>query len=199
MKNIKTLMKRRDFLFRLSGLAFFNLLTLTLGRSQVDTKQKQKQKMEPYDMQLRPHHILDIVTNHGKGREFRPAAYGHSQHIVAPKLLSNLDLKVKLVLDADDICIGCKHLLPDGKCKDVLAQLNPSPSKQAYNDVLDCRIFDYLSIEVNSVFTTRKYLELVNEKVPGIEKICTHPKTNEEERLNGLIDGLIELGIRERI
>jgi len=49
------------------------------------------------------------------------------------------------------------------------------------------------------VFTTRKYLELVNEKVPGIEKICTHPKTNEEERLNGLIDGLIELGIRERI
>lgn len=186
---------RRDFLVGLSGLTFFNLFTYSLGRSQVDTKLKQKQKMEPYDMQLRPHHILDIVTDHGNSKDFSPAAYGHSQHIVAPKLLSNLDLKVKLVLDADDICVGCKHLLPNGKCKDVLAKLNPSPSKQAYNDVLDCRLFDYLSIEVNSVLTTRKYLEIVNEKVPGIEKICTHPKENQEERLNGLIDGLMKLGI----
>ena len=146
-------------------------------------------------MQLRPHHILDIISAHGQGRKFQPHPYGHSLHIVAPKLLSNLDLKIKLVLKADDICKGCKHLMPDGKCKDVLAQLKPSPSKQAYNDVLDCRIFDYLSIEVNRVITTRKYLEIVNEKVPGIEKICTHPKRNQEERLNGLMDGLIKLRI----
>jgi len=188
-------MKRRDFLVGLSGLAFFNLFTYSLGRSLVD----EKQKMSPYDMQLRPHHVLDIVTNHGNGKESRPSAYGHSEHIVAPKLLSNLDLKVKLVLDADDICVGCKHLLPDGKCKDVLAQLNPSPLKQAYNDVLDCRLFDYLSIEVDSVMTTRNYLILVNKKVPGIEKICTHPKEDQEMRLNGLINGLIKLGVREKI
>ncbi len=148
-------------------------------------------------MKLRPHHILDIVTNHGKSREFPPSDYGHSQHIVAPKLLSNLELMVKLVLGADDICVACKHLLSDGKCKDVLSQLTPSPSKQAYNDVLDCRIFDHLEIEVDSVLTIRKYLELVNEKVPGIEKICTHPKRDEKERLTGLIDGLLKLGIRE--
>jgi hypothetical protein len=85
-------------------------------------------------------------------------------------------------------------LLPDGKCKDVLSQLNPSPSKQAYNDVLDCRLFDSFSIEVNSEMTTRKYLAIVNEKVPGIERICTHPKENQDERLDGLTAGLIKLG-----
>ena len=148
-------------------------------------------------MQLRPHHILDIISAYGKGIEYQPHPYGHSLHIVAPRLLSNLDLKIILVLNADDICEGCEHLLPDGKCKDVLAQLTPSPSKQAYNDVLDSRLFDDLSIEPDSEITTREYLEVVNKKVPGIEKICTHPKENQQERLNGLVSGLIKLGLRE--
>ena len=153
--------------------------------------------MEQFDMQLRPHHILDIITGHGKDIKYQPHPYGHSQHIVAPKLLFNLDFKIKLVVSADDICKGCIHLMPDGKCKDVLARLNPSPSKQAYNDVLDCRLFDYLSIEMNSVMTIRKFLEIVNEQVPGIEKICTHPRENQDERLMGLVKGLIKLDIRK--
>ena len=196
MENIKTLMKRRDFLIGLSGLAFFNLFTYSMGRSQVDKKQKQRQKMEPYDMQLRPHHILDIIKHHGEGKEYQPAVGGNSLHIIAPKLLSNLDLKIKLILEADDICKGCKLLLPDGRCTNVLSQIKPSPSMQAYNDVLDCRLFDYLLIEVNSVMTFKEFLEMINEKVPGIERICTHPKEDHEERLNGLIDGLIKLGVR---
>lgn len=186
---------RRDFLVGLSGLTFYNLFACSPGKSHDDVRRKK----EYYDMQLRPHHILDIISGHGEDTKYQPQPYGHSLHIVAPKLLSNLDLKIKLVLNADDICEGCKHLMSDGKCKDVLAQLKPSPSKQAYNDVLDCRLFDYLSIENNSVITTRKFLEIVNEKVLGIEKICTHPKENQEERLKGLIDGLIKLGVREQI
>lgn len=194
MNRFSNTVNRREFLVGLSGLAFFNFFTPFSGNSQNNIKQKQN--MEHFDMQLRPHHILDIVSGHGQGIKFQQHPYGHSLHIVAQKLLSNLDLKIKLVLGADDICEGCKYLLPDGKCKDVLTQLNPSPLKQAYNDVLDCRLFDYLSLEVDSVLTTRKYLEKVNEKVPGIEKICTHPKENEEERLKGLINGLILLGVR---
>lgn len=147
-------------------------------------------------MQLRPHHILDIISAYGKGIEYQPHPYGHSLHIVAPRLLSKLDQKIKLVLSADAICEGCKHLLPDGKCKDVLAQLTPSPSKQAYNDVLDSRIFDDLSLEPDTVTTTREYLETVNNKLPGIEKICTHPKEDQQDRLNGLVSGLIRLGLR---
>lgn len=153
--------------------------------------------MEEYDMLLRPHHMLDIVSDHGKGIIYEPHPYGHSLHEIAPKLLSNLEFKIKLVLQADDICKGCEHLLPGGQCKDVLAQLTPSPSKQAYNDVLDCRLFDHLSLEPGQVITFRKYLERVNEKVPGIEKICTHPKEDQKERLKGLEDGLVRLGIRK--
>jgi hypothetical protein len=153
--------------------------------------------MEHYDMQLRPHHILDIITGHGNGIKYQPHPYGHSQHIVAPRLLSDLDLKIQLVLSADDICQGCEHLLPDGKCKDVLAQLTPSPSKQAYNDVLDCRLFDEFAIEPDTVMSTRQYLQTVNRKVPGIERICTHPKEDRKERLKGLTNGLIKLGIRD--
>ncbi len=188
---------RRKFLIGLSGFTFFNLFAYSLGKSPDD--KKLKENMEHYDMQLRPHHILDIISDHGLGIEYQPHPYGHSLHIVAPDLLSNLDLKIKLVLKADDICKGCKHLMSDGKCNDVLAQLNPSPSKQAYNDVLDCRLFDNFEIEINSVITTRNYLKIVNDKVPGIEKICTHPKENQEERLKGLIDGLIKLGIRGQV
>ena len=153
-------------------------------------------KEEQFDLRLRPHHIIDIITDHGKNVQYEPHPYGHSQHIVAPKLLSVLDLNIKLVLEADDICKGCIHLLPGGKCDDVLAQLNPSPSKQAYNDVLDSRLFDLLEINPNCIMTTRKYLELIDAKTPGIEKICTHPKEDPEERLEGLIKGLIMLDIR---
>jgi hypothetical protein len=105
-------------------------------------------------------------------------------------------MKIELVLGADAICQGCKHLQGDGRCQDVLDQLTPSPSKQAYNDVLDSRLFDDLSIAPNSVITLREYLEKVDKKVPGIERICTHPKENQESRLNGLIAGLNMLGIR---
>jgi hypothetical protein len=186
---------RRKFLSGLSGFAFMNLFTFSLAKSDNNTKHN-KEPMEQFDMQLRPHHILDIITGDGNGIVYEPHPYGHAQHIVAPKLLSNLDLKIKLILGADDICEGCEHLLPDGKCKDVLAQLNPSPLKQAYNDVLDCRLFDAFAIEVNSIMTTREYLTIVNKQVPGIERICTHPKEDQAERLKGLTAGLIKLGIR---
>lgn len=148
-------------------------------------------------MLLRPHHILDILTSLGQGRKYQAHPYGHSQHIVASELFTNLDLKIKLVLSDDEICKGCKHLLPDGECKDVLPQLTPSPSKQAYNDVLDCQLFDLFKLDPNSELTVHEYLEIVNEHVPGLEDICTHPKRSKADRLFGLTNGLIQLGIRE--
>ncbi len=151
------------------------------------------------DMNLRPHHIIDIITDYGNNVQYQPHPYGHSQHLAAPKLLSNLDLKIKLVIEGDDICAGCKHLMHDGKCDDVLAQIIPSPSKQAYNDVLDSRLFDHFLLVPSCIITFRKYLEIVNNKTPGIEKICTHPKENPEKRLSGLINGLIKLGIRNTV
>ena len=151
-----------------------------------------------FDLKLRPHHIIDIITGYGNNVVYKPHPYGHSQHIVAPKLYSSLDLRVKLVLEADDICIGCSHLMADGSCNDVLSRITPSPSKQAYNDILDSRLFDHFSISPGSVVTILEYYNKVNASTPGIEKICTHPKESHERRLSGLINGLIKLRIRDQ-
>ena len=148
-------------------------------------------------MKLRPHHVLDIVTDYGHGKKFSPHPYGHAVHIVAATILSNLEMEVEFVIGADEICRPCKHLQSDGQCGDVLHQLDPPISKQKYNDELDCRLFDYLGLASSRVMTIREYLEIVNENLPGLEKICTHPKQNQQERLKGLQDGLTELGISQ--
>ena len=147
-------------------------------------------------MKLRPHHILDIVTGYGHGVEYKPHPYGHSQHIVAKAILSDVDIKIKLVAGADAVCQGCKHLLPDGQCADVLHQLDPPVSKQEYNDTLDYRLLDDLNLTNATVLSLCLIFKILNRKVPGIERICTHPERDQKERLNGLTKGLINLGIR---
>ena len=59
---------------------------------------------EQFNLKLKPHHIIDIITDYGNNEQNRPHLYGHSERLVAPKLLSDLDLKIRLVLEADDIC-----------------------------------------------------------------------------------------------
>ena len=48
-----------------------------------------------------------------------------------------------------------------------------------------------------TALTVRQFLEKVNAKVPGIELICTHTREKQEDRLRGLTDGLVKLGIRK--
>ncbi len=57
-------------------------------------------------------------------------------------------------------------------------------------------ILSDVDINHDTVMTIREYLKSVNRKVPGIERICTHPERDQKERLNGLTKGLINLGIR---
>ena len=155
-------------------------------------------------MRLRPHHLLDIITDYGHAVEFRPHPYGHAVHIVAAQVLANLDLEVRFVLAADEICRPCQHLRSDGQCGDVLHQLGEPISKQAYNDALDCRLFSYFGMRPGDKMTwmstsmrVRTFLEKVSEHMPGVEKMCTHPGEKEKDRLEGLEKGLTRLGFRE--
>ena len=148
-------------------------------------------------MQLRPHHLLDIIRDHGLGRDFKPSSYGHAVHVVAPKVLSNVETKVTFIIGADDICRPCKHLLPNGQCDDLVRSVSPPIPKQKYNDDLDRRLFRYLDVKPGTVMTVRQFLGLVDKKLPGIEKICTHPKEDEKQRLKGLTVALHKLGVRK--
>lgn len=154
------------------------------------------QKRETAVMKLRPHHLLDIITDYGHGSEFKPHPYGHAVHTVAKAVLSDQEMKVEFIVGADEICKPCKYLRPDGICADSLRQISPPMSKQEYNDNIDNRLFLYLGLAPGAVMTVREFLEIVNEKVPGIEKVCTHTFNDQKSRLEGLTKGLIKLGIR---
>jgi len=147
-------------------------------------------------LRLRPHHILDIVRSYGQGRMFTPHPLGHALHEVAQKLLNDLDQSIELVVAADAICEPCSRLNPGGTCSDVLPQLDEKPSKQEYNDRLDEKLLPCLGLAEGAVMTLREYLKIVNSRIPGVEKICTHPKEDQAERLAGMIEGLKKLGIR---
>ncbi|MDD4870474.1 MAG: DUF1284 domain-containing protein [Kiritimatiellae bacterium] len=149
-------------------------------------------------MKLRPHHLIDIVTSYGHGDEFKPHPYGHALHIVAKKVLCDTSIKIKFVCASDDICRPCRHLQENGKCDDILPQLAKPTSKQTYNDSLDSKLFPYLKIKRGTRLTMHKFLTILSKHVPGIEKLCTHPKEKRKSRLKGLERGLLKLGIVSR-
>ena len=143
-------------------------------------------------MRLRPHHLLDIITQHGAGVPFAPHPYGHAVHTVAAAVLADPDVAIAFVVGADDICSPCRHLI-DGRCDDVLSQLDPPIAKQDYNDDLDRRVLVHLGMAEGSALTFAGFLEVVREHLAGIEQVCTHPREVPSERLSRLTSGLRKL------
>gem|GEM_PF-1029228 len=148
-------------------------------------------------VKLRPHHLIDIVRNYGHGVQFEPHPYGHALHHVAEQVVSNPDLVVEFVLAADEVCYPCRHLRADGRCEDVLHQLETPTSKQTYNDALDAKLFSYFKMQPGTCMTVGEFLEQLDAHMPGIEKLCTHPGETETYRLDGLQQGLVRLGVRQ--
>jgi len=147
------------------------------------------------EMILRPHHLIDILRDYGKGRAFAPHPYGHAVHTVAERIRANLDTEITFVIGADSICVPCIHLQPDGSCDDVLAQLDPTISKQGYNDALDARVFETLGLMPGCGMTARAFFQVVAAHMPAIAAVCTHPGEDPAARLSGVRDGLRVLGL----
>ena len=145
-------------------------------------------------LELRPHHLLDIISDYGHGIHYQPHEYGHALHTVAAQILGQLDQEVTFVVAADAICQPCRHLQADGQCDDVLRQLAEPVLKQTYNDDLDRRLWPHLGLDTGNRMTVRQFLLRVRQRVPGIETICTHPGEEQADRLAGLQQGLKRLG-----
>jgi hypothetical protein len=146
---------------------------------------------------LRPHHLLDILSDFGHGVRHQPHPYGHALHSVADRIFSDLDQEVLFVIAADDVCRPCRHLRPDGKCDDVLHPPSAIASKQAYNDALDRRLWGYLGLAASQRMSVREFLLRVDRSLPGLEEICTHPGEDQDDRRIGLQKGLNLAGIRQ--
>ncbi|MFB3893443.1 MAG: DUF1284 domain-containing protein [Phycisphaerae bacterium] len=149
-------------------------------------------------MRLRPHHLIDIVTSFGQGRQFSPHPYGHALHTVAREVLANPDIEVEFIIGADDICQPCSHLTPDGRCDDILTRFDPPISKQDYNDALDRRVFKHMGMAPGNKMTVRQFLERVASRLPGLMDAFTSDKKIWQSRLEGLTNALRLLGIGQR-
>jgi hypothetical protein len=146
---------------------------------------------------LRPHHLIVIIRSYGHGVQIEPHPYGHAQHHVAEQVLKDPDLVVEFVLAADEVCYPCRHLRADGRCEDVLGQLETPISKRTYNDALDAKLFSYFGMQPGTRMTVGEFLIRLNAHTPGVEKLCTHPGETERYRLDGLQQGLVMLGVRK--
>ena len=121
--------------------------------------------------------------------------FGHDLHRITRKIIENIDQDLQLVVSVDDICLPCVKLTEDRLCIDVLPQCEDKPSKQIYNDTLDRKVLEYLDLQEGTKLNLREYLNIVKDKLDGIEKVCTHPKEDEKYRLDGLKRGLLKLGV----
>ena len=147
---------------------------------------------------LRPHHVLDIV------RGFQPDedpdyVRGPGQNgvrTVVRMMTRSIDFPARFIIGPDFICAPCSHLHPDGRCDRILERHDPPQPIDEYNDPLDARVLDYLGLEPGVEMTVRRFLEVVNGRLPGVEDVCTHPTEEKSKRRQGLIDGMIALGVR---
>jgi hypothetical protein len=147
------------------------------------------------EITLRPHHLLDFLRDYGYGIRYQPHEYGHALHMVADRVMNDLDQEVVFVVAAGDICRPCRHLHADGSCDDTMIVENEKISKQAYNDALDRRLWSYLELDKCNRMTAREFFRLILHYLDGIEVICTHPGEEKVDHKRGLSEGLSIFGI----
>ena len=145
-------------------------------------------------MDIRPHHLLDIISSHGAGHEFKPAAYGHAVHTCAEIVLNDLDTPLEFVAAADFICAPCIHLV-DGVCDDTVGSLDPPLMKQDYNDDLDRRLLVHFELAEGDQITFGEYLQVIADHFSGLPEMCSHPGEEVSARAENLRAGLDKLGV----
>jgi hypothetical protein len=144
-------------------------------------------------LQLRPHHLIDIIRNIGHNRPLVPHPYGHAQHLVTRKILEGSESWIRLVVGADDLCGPCIHLTGSGLCDDILPQLDKPVPKQTYNDELDHRLLTFLGLQEDSLISPADFFNLIESRFDELIPVCLHPKEDPAYRREGLRKGLAVL------
>jgi hypothetical protein len=141
-------------------------------------------------LELRPHHLIDIIRNIGHNRPLVAHPYGHAQHLVTRYILDGSEKLIRLVVRADDLCQPCIHRTREGLCDDLLPQLEFSVKKQDYNDHLDHRLLEFLELHEDQIITLSDFLDLIRNRFDELVPVCLHPKEDIDYRREGLQKGL---------
>ena len=123
---------------------------------------------------IKPHHFVDIVTAFGDGcSDFQPHPYGHAVHCVAKEILDNRDVRLRIKLGADDICLPCRHNI-DGLCDDTIdTSFRPQApkSKREYNLLIDRRWSERLGLQQDSQLTAREFCSRIRDCAGDIKSV----------------------------
>jgi len=152
--------------------------------------------MDP--VELRPHHLIDVVTHFEFDDEpdYEPAPGENGVRALVRLVGRNLDRPARFIVGPDFVCRPCSHLQSNGRCDRILEHHDPPEAMDDYNDPLDRRILRALDVAPGAVMPMREFLRMLNERMPGFERICTHPGRTQADRREGLIQGLRALGLR---
>lgn len=142
-------------------------------------------------LELRPHHLLDIIRDYGNDVKRETHKWGASLPEVTKRILNNPEQIVRFVLVADSICETCS-MLQGRICQ---AYINDLISMQEYNDNLDERIFKELSIKPGIELSVIEFLAITKNKNEELLKLFTSPTNNPELRAQGMKNGYQKLGI----
>ncbi len=145
------------------------------------------------EVELRIHHIFDIIRDIGRNKILEKHEYGHSYHIIAKKILNNEFEIIKIVVKSDDVCRGCVKLY-DGKCIDIIDHRKDFLKKEEFNNYLDNRIMKVLNINNDDIFTFKDIFQLTKEYLKNIEYIYEgNDIIHTQERKKNVEKGLLKL------
>ncbi|MDC7233840.1 MAG: hypothetical protein PQJ58_11475 [Spirochaetales bacterium] len=100
-------------------------------------------------MDLRIHHLFDMIRDYGAGTKPHPHPYGHSYHLMAAKLYENGLDDIRLVLSCDAVCAGCSKM-KNGHCMDTITHRRDFTLKEEFNNHIDKRIMDIMNLQIET-------------------------------------------------
>ena len=141
-------------------------------------------------MNLRIHHFYDIIRDFGIGKKIEAHSYGHSYHKIAEQIRADPNLKIKIVLENDSVCQGCKHS-KDNHCTDKITHRQDLISKEDFNNRIDKRIMKICSIQEGDILTPIQLCQKAKRYIENIENIYQgndpeHTQIRKQNVINGL-------------
>lgn len=116
-------------------------------------------------IKIKPHHFIDIIKLYGSGIEnFIPDKnYNHDFYRITNIVVSNINSKLYITTDADDICAPCKYINKLGICNDSMKSLEHMESKYQWNMILDKRIIEFMNLSTEKTYSIKELCNIVYE------------------------------------
>jgi hypothetical protein len=140
-------------------------------------------------LNLRIHHIFDIIRDLGQNKEIKEHEYGHSYHIIAKKIYSKTQ-EFKLTISNDDICNNCTKLI-NNKCIDTIDHRKDYSEKELFNNYLDKRIMSIMGFYEGQIFSLDEFLNKADLYVKNIGYIYSgNDEKHTQDRKSNVFKGL---------